>query len=321
MSHPPRKFVGMNNQSTPTTKSMPKWLKIVLIVFGAFVALAGLMAILNPQSETSSTSSDGVRADAEAEIANGSTTSTNAPATEAPPPEQTSTTTEPPAQVTAVDLYQEREANATRFDDNRKGTRVTVTGTVGEIDDGDVRLVVDEEAWEFGWLLNHIALQDLPREQQAAANKGETFTATCVVGNYVFGTMYLKECSTTTEAPAATSAPTATEAPATKTEADTEVTAVALYQEREANATRFDDNRKGTRVTVTGTVGEIEDGDVRLVVDEEEWELFEALFLNYIALQDLPRERQVAANKGESFTATCVVDDYVFGTMYLKECS
>ena len=107
----------------------------------------------------------------------------------------TPTRDEPPAQVTAVDLYQEREANATRFDDNRKGTRVTVTGTVGEIDDGDVRLVVDEEAWEYGWVLNYIALQDLPRERQVAANRGETFTATCEVGDYVFGTMYLKDCS------------------------------------------------------------------------------------------------------------------------------
>ena len=298
---------------------MPKWLKIVLIVCGAFVVLGVLVAILSAQSDNSSPSPDGVSADAEAALT-GSSTTTNAsaPATEAPPPTSAPTTDEPPAQVTAVDLYQEREANATRFDDNRKGTRVTVTGTVGEIEDGDVRLVVDEEEWELfeALFLNYIALQDLPREQQASANKGETFTATCVVGNYVFGTMHLKECLTTTEAPT----PTTRSAPATD-EAPAQVTAVDLYQEREANATRFDDNRKGTRVTITGTVGEIEDGDVRLVVDEEEWELFDALLLNYIALQDLPRERQVAANKGETFTATCVVGDYVFGTMYLKECS
>ena len=115
VSHPLRKFAGMNNQSTPTTKSMPKWLKIVLIVFGAFVALGVLIGILSPQSDNSSPSPDEVRADAEAALANGSTTSTSATATEAPPLEQTPTTTEPSEQVTAVDLYQEREANATRF--------------------------------------------------------------------------------------------------------------------------------------------------------------------------------------------------------------
>ena len=109
--------------------------------------------------------------------------------------------------------------------------------------------------------------------------------------------------------------PTATPIPAPA------VTAVELYQERENNATRFDLNYKDKWVRITGTVGQVEDGDVRLVVDEESYRVLGSIFIEYIALQDLPREVQASAEKGQQFTATCKVGNYILGTMYLEDCS
>ena len=56
-------------------------------------------------------------------------------------------TTPPPPSITAEKLYAERDANATRFDQTYKGQWVTVTGLVGEIDGGEVRLVTDMESY------------------------------------------------------------------------------------------------------------------------------------------------------------------------------
>ncbi len=98
------------------------------------------------------------------------------------------------------------------------------------------------------------------------------------------------------------------------------VTAVQLFKERKANATRFDHTYKGRRVNIEGTVGEIENGDVRLVTDEESFKARGSLFLEYVALQDLPTQAQIGTNIGETFRATCSVGSYVLGTMFLKEC-
>lgn len=99
------------------------------------------------------------------------------------------------------------------------------------------------------------------------------------------------------------------------------VTAIGLYQERKDNATRFDLEYKDKRVEITGMVGQVEDGDVRLVVDEEAYRLLDTVFLEYVALQDLPREVQAGAEKGQPFTATCVVGNYVLGAIYLEDCT
>ncbi len=110
-------------------------------------------------------------------------------------PEPTATPIPPPT-VTAVELYQARKDNATRFDLNYQDKWVTITGMVGQVEDGDVRLVVDEDSYRVlgSIFIEYIALQDLSKEVQAGANKGQTFTAICKVGNYILGTMHLKEC-------------------------------------------------------------------------------------------------------------------------------
>lgn len=103
-----------------------------------------------------------------------------------------------PIAISAEALYQEREDNASRYDLNYNGKWVRITGLVGEIDGGEVRLVVDRESYNVlgQLLLDYIALNDLSQEEQARAEKGQQFTATCKVGNYILGTINLDNCRT-----------------------------------------------------------------------------------------------------------------------------
>ncbi len=102
----------------------------------------------------------------------------------------------PPQRIRAEALYAEREANASRYDMNYMGKLITISGVVGEVDDGEVRLVVDMESYRVlgGIFLKYVALDDLSQQEQASANKGEEFTAICEVGNYVSGRIQLEDC-------------------------------------------------------------------------------------------------------------------------------
>lgn len=42
--------------------------------------------------------------------------------------------------------------------------------------------------------------------------------------------------------------------------------------------------------------------------------------LNYMVLNDLPREVQASVNKGQEFIATCKVGDYIVGSIQLEDC-
>ena len=99
-------------------------------------------------------------------------------------------TSEPVISISANELYAEREANATRYDDTYKGKWIIVTGTVREIDGGDVRLLVQGD--DFG--IFSVDLQDVPRSEQVQLNKGDQIAARCRVGDYIIGTIYLKSC-------------------------------------------------------------------------------------------------------------------------------
>ena len=101
----------------------------------------------------------------------------------------------PAPRITASELYAEREANATRFDQQRKGTWVRVQGLIGEIDNGQIQLVVDEESFNLiGVAFETVDLNDLPTSVQASVNKGERFAATCKVGDFILGSMQLRDC-------------------------------------------------------------------------------------------------------------------------------
>ena len=97
--------------------------------------------------------------------------------------------------ITAQALYDARDENATRFDDQYKGKRVRVRGQVVKIDGGRVTLGVDATGFgidEMG--LFGLDLNDLPRDVQVSLNRGQQFTAVCKVGNFVIGTMQMDDC-------------------------------------------------------------------------------------------------------------------------------
>ncbi len=128
----------------------------------------------------------------------------DAPASEPTPPEPAT----PPPVISAIDLYQEREANATRYDLNYKGKWVQITGVVGAIEGGEVRLVAG------GSFLSNVYLHDLSPQEQARADKWQEFTALCRVGNYILGTINLRDCrAAATPSPTDTPTPTMTPEP------------------------------------------------------------------------------------------------------------
>lgn len=93
----------------------------------------------------------------------------------------------PVANVTAVQLLSEREANATRYDATYKGKWVAITGRVDRIDDGKVYL----EGNDF---ISSVALEDLSEGEQIALDVGQSVTYTCRVGDYILGTIFARSC-------------------------------------------------------------------------------------------------------------------------------
>ena len=118
----------------------------------------------------------------------GSNESAGPTALATPPPTATlAPTATPPPQMSAQALLAEREANATRFDATFKGKWVTVSGQIEKIDGGKVYLRGDG-------FLSDVVLEDLSADKQIPLNVGEEFSATCKVGNYILGTIFLNSC-------------------------------------------------------------------------------------------------------------------------------
>ena len=115
---------------------------------------------------------------------------TSAPPTAVPP----TATPKPIESVTAQELYDAREANATRFDDQYKGKTVRVSGEVVQIEDGDVTLGIDRGYGIDTSGLSGVDLKDLSKEEQISLDKGEQISAVCEVGNYIILTMMMKKC-------------------------------------------------------------------------------------------------------------------------------
>ena len=89
--------------------------------------------------------------------------------------------------MSAQALLAEREANATRFDATFKGKWVTVSGQIEKIDGGKVYLRGDG-------FLSDVVLEDLSADKQIPLNVDEEFSATCKVGNYILGTIFMDSC-------------------------------------------------------------------------------------------------------------------------------
>ena len=68
-----------------------------------------------------------------------------------------------------------------------RGKWVTVSGQIEKIDGGKVYLRGDG-------FLSDVVLEDLSADKQIPLNVGEEFSATCKVGNYILGTIFLNSC-------------------------------------------------------------------------------------------------------------------------------
>ena len=136
-------------------------LKLALIILGS-VLLVFLLALCSSPDETSNRSLP-------------RSTATPRP------------TATPAPLVSAYDLYYEREENAERFDAQYKGMWVRVFGEIVEIDGG--RVVLDADSF-----LGGVALYDLPDNVRIELSRWDDFVATCKVGNYIFGTIRMKDC-------------------------------------------------------------------------------------------------------------------------------
>ena len=119
-----------------------------------------------------------------AAIVGGQTTETTPTRASTPTPVPTPT---PPPRITAVQLLNEREANATRFDATFRGNWVTVSGEIENIDNSIVYLKGDG-------FLSSVNLRDLPKEDQIPLNVGQEYSATCKVGDYILGSMSMNSC-------------------------------------------------------------------------------------------------------------------------------
>ena len=135
----------------------------------------------------------------------------------------------PVASLTADDLWNEREANATRYDATYKGHWVGIYGVIVRIDNSQVYLGANDimaEAREEAAALyrasgigdlddgafdpvyeGEVALADLPDSTLLPLNTGDEFSATCLVGDFVITTILLHDC-TPTPTPRPTSTPT-----------------------------------------------------------------------------------------------------------------
>ncbi len=110
-------------------------------------------------------------------------------------PTERRTATTPVPLYTAQQLYDAREANATRFDYELKDKVIGVRGQVVKIDGGNVTLGVDATGFGMDTSgLFGVVLKDLSREEQIALNRGDRVMADCKVGDYIIGSIYMEDC-------------------------------------------------------------------------------------------------------------------------------
>ena len=169
-----------------------------------------------------------------------------------------------------------------------------------------------------------VDLRDLSQEEQISLDRGDQVSAVCKVGDYILGTINMEDCALETPEPqqAKPEPQQATPEPQqAKPEVPvTTITAQELYDEREANATRYDAQYLGKTVRVTGQVVKIDDGDVTLGIDTTGFGIDESGLFG-VDLGDLSQEEQISLNKGDQVSAVCKVGDYFFGSINMEDCA
>ena len=115
---------------------------------------------------------------------------TSAPPTAVPP----TATPKPIESVTAQELYDAREANATRFDDQYKGKTVRVSGQVVTVEDGDVTLGIDLATASTHMALSACTSMTSRRKNRSPSIRANRYPPSAKLGNYIIGTMMMKKC-------------------------------------------------------------------------------------------------------------------------------
>ena len=160
---------------------------VIGAIFGAFIVLVIIGAIFGDDTDTETSTSSEPASSATRSNPTRPPQPTSVPPTPLPPT--------PPPSITAIELWEEREANATRYDQQRKDTWVRISGLIGQIDGGEIRLVVDEDSFELlDIAIQTVNLHDLPTSVQVSVNKGERFEATCKVGSFIITSINLRDC-------------------------------------------------------------------------------------------------------------------------------
>ena len=106
-------------------------------------------------------------------------------------------TATPAPEVSAEQLWREHDANVDRFDSERVGKWVRVTGIVRDVGGGRVELLVERHDFRPKVVLLH----DLPREERAEAVKNAHYVATCEVSkrrvhelHFLENPIHLRQC-------------------------------------------------------------------------------------------------------------------------------
>ena len=244
-----------------------------------------------------------------------------------------------PIAVTAKILIEEREANATRYDQTYKDKWVTVSGTVDRVEGGEVYFRPPDAPG-----FSDVALHDLPDSVQASVEKNQRFTATCKVKNFVLGTHNLRECrkseppiptplptevrASSTPTLALASTPTPTRAPEAEESSSSTQTPIPTQTSIPTASTPTPDLSPGSEstpivLTATMFIDELEANAARFdLTYMDKWVTISgtvneiddgAVYIRptgvpggfHIALHDLPIGVQVEVERSERFTATC----------------
>ena len=178
-------------------------------------------------------------------------------------------TPEPIVAMSVGELHAKRDENATRYDQIYKDKKVLVNGVVCKIESEDVFLGDSDSGCAF--LVDDARLQDIPVEQLMVPSAGDPFTAICTVGEYILGTIFMKDCFVPDEAtlsayatvtPAPTPVPAETPIPPTPR-------ATSSIQAPTATATPETDSSDESQPIRTPTAEEVMEGYIfceRLVV-------------------------------------------------------
>ena len=103
-------------------------------------------------------------------------------------------TPHPIVNISAHNLYAERESNSERYDRTYKGQTVLVSGTICAIESDRIDLYSDATSEFVGICFPSVSLGGLPEQVLVIPSVGDSFAAICTVGGFILGTIFMDDC-------------------------------------------------------------------------------------------------------------------------------